>query len=94
MIGVTAGAGRSFFLLVATFPPPATSVALGVTGGALAGSHILPQANLRSLRLLFVAILIMIAAENGMASGRPHVADRWPDLVRVCRQFCVWSHTT
>jgi uncharacterized protein len=64
MIGVTAGAGALVFLArgdVSTVV--AAPVALGVTAGALAGSRLLPQANVRALRLLFVAILVMIAVE-------------------------------
>ena len=64
MIGVTAGAGALVFLArgdVSTVV--AAPVALGVTGGSLAGSRILPRANVRTLRLLFVAILLMIALE-------------------------------
>jgi uncharacterized membrane protein YfcA len=64
MIGVTAGAGALVFLARGDVSTAvAAPVALGVTAGALAGSRILPQANLRALRLLFVVILIMIAAE-------------------------------
>jgi uncharacterized membrane protein YfcA len=66
MIGVTAGAGALVFLArgdVAT--SVAAPVALGVTVGALAGSRILPHANVAALRLLFVVILLLIAIEMG-----------------------------
>jgi uncharacterized membrane protein YfcA len=64
MIGVTAGAGALVFLARGNVSTAvAGPVALGVTAGALAGSRILPQADVRSLRLLFVAILLMIAVE-------------------------------
>ena len=66
MIGVTAGAGALVFLArgdVATVI--AAPVALGVTAGALAGSRILPYANVRWLRLGFVVILVFIALEMG-----------------------------
>ena len=66
MIGVTAGAGALVFLArgdVAT--SVAAPVALGVTIGALAGSKILPQANVRALRMSFVVILVLIAIEMG-----------------------------
>jgi uncharacterized protein len=66
MIGVTAGAGALVFLArgdVATVV--AGPVALGVTAGALAGSRLLPYANVRALRALFVAVLILIAVEMG-----------------------------
>jgi uncharacterized protein len=66
MIGVTAGAGALVFLArgdVAT--SIAGPVALGVTAGALAGSRVLPHANVRALRMVFVVILILIAIEMG-----------------------------
>jgi len=66
MIGVTAGAGALVFLArgdVATVI--AAPVALGVTGGALAGSRLLPHINVQALRIMFVAILLMIAVEMG-----------------------------
>jgi uncharacterized protein len=66
MIGVTAGAGALVFLArgdVAT--SIAAPVALGVTAGALAGSKLLPHANVQALRLGFVVIMIMIAIEMG-----------------------------
>ncbi len=66
MIGVTAGAGALVFLArgdVATVV--AAPVALGVAAGALAGSRLLPHANVRWLRATFVVILLLIAAEMG-----------------------------
>ncbi len=66
MIGVTAGAGALVFLArgdVAT--SIAAPVALGVTIGALAGSKLLPHANVRALRMTFVVILVLIALEMG-----------------------------
>ncbi len=66
MIGVTAGAGALVFLArgdVATVI--AAPVALGVTAGALTGSRILPYANVQALRMMFVAILVLIAVEMG-----------------------------
>ena len=64
MIGVTAGASALVFLARGDVSTAvAAPVALGVTAGALAGSRLLPRANVRALRLLFVAILLMIAAE-------------------------------
>jgi uncharacterized protein len=66
MIGVTAGAGALVFLARGDVSTAVTTpVALGVTAGALAGSRILPHANVHVLRLLFVGILVMIAAEMG-----------------------------
>ncbi len=66
MIGVTAGAGALVFLArgdVAT--TIAAPVAVGVTLGALAGSRILPRLKVESLRIGFVVILLLIAAEMG-----------------------------
>jgi uncharacterized membrane protein YfcA len=66
MIGVTAGAGALVFLSrgdVAT--SIAAPVALGVTVGALAGSKLLPHANVKALRMVFVVILVLIAIEMG-----------------------------
>ncbi|HJU09491.1 MAG TPA: sulfite exporter TauE/SafE family protein [Candidatus Binataceae bacterium] len=66
MIGVTAGAGALVFLARGDVSTAvAAPVALGVTAGALVGSRILPQANVRALRLLFVVILLFIAVEMG-----------------------------
>ena len=66
MIGVTAGAGALVFLArgdVAT--TIAAPVAIGVTAGALAGSRVLPHLKVESLRIVFVIILVLIAAEMG-----------------------------
>lgn len=71
MIGVTAGAGALVFLSrgdVAT--SVAAPVALGVTLGALAGSKLLPHANIRALRMTFVVILVLIALEMGWRAMR------------------------
>jgi uncharacterized membrane protein YfcA len=71
MIGVTAGAGALVFLArgdVAT--SVAAPVALGVTVGALAGSKILPHANIKALRMSFVVILVLIAIEMGWRAVR------------------------
>jgi uncharacterized membrane protein YfcA len=66
MIGVTAGAGALVFLARGAIPTAVVApVALGVTFGALVGSRVLPHANTRVLRLLFVTILILIAIEMG-----------------------------
>lgn len=66
MIGVTAGAGALVFLARGNVSTSVTApVALGVTAGALLGSRILPHANVRILRLVFVAILVLIAIEMG-----------------------------
>ncbi len=66
MIGVTAGAGALVFLARGDVPTSiAAPVALGVTVGALAGSKILPHANVNVLRIVFVVILVLIAVEMG-----------------------------
>ncbi len=66
MIGVTAGAGAMVFLARGDISPMiAAPVALGVTGGAIAGSKLLPYANVRWLRAGFVVILTLIAVEMG-----------------------------
>jgi uncharacterized membrane protein YfcA len=66
MIGVTAGAGALVFLSRGDISTVvAAPVALGVTAGALAGSRLLPHANVRALRIVFVVILLLIAIEMG-----------------------------
>ena len=66
MIGVTAGAGALVFLARGNVSTAiAAPVALGVTAGALLGSRVLPYANVRILRLVFVVILVLIAIEMG-----------------------------
>jgi len=66
MIGVTAGAGALVFLARGNVSTSiAAPVALGVTAGALLGSRLLPHANVRALRLVFVVILMLIAIEMG-----------------------------
>ena len=66
MIGVTAGAGALVFLARGNVSTSvAAPVALGVTAGALLGSRVLPYANVRILRLVFVVILVLIAIEMG-----------------------------
>ncbi len=71
MIGVTAGAGALVFLSRGDVPTSiAAPVALGVTIGALAGSKLLPHANIRVLRMSFVVILVLIALEMGWRALR------------------------
>ena len=66
MIGVTAGAGAMVFLARGDILPTiAAPVSLGVAAGAIAGSKLLPYANVRWLRAGFVVILVFIAAEMG-----------------------------
>jgi uncharacterized membrane protein YfcA len=64
MIGVTAGAGALVFLSrgeVSTII--AAPVALGITSGAIVGSRVLAVANVRTLRIVFVFIVLFIAAQ-------------------------------
>ena len=71
MIGVTAGAGALVFLARGNVSTSvAAPVALGVTAGALLGSRVLPYANVRILRLVFVVILVLIAIEMGWRAIR------------------------
>jgi len=66
MIGVTAGAGALVFLARGDVSTTlAAPVALGVTAGALTGSRVLPRLKVSALRIVFVVILILIAAEMG-----------------------------
>jgi len=66
MIGVTAGAGALVFLARGDVSTAlAAPVALGVTAGALTGSRVLPRLEVSALRIVFVVILILIAAEMG-----------------------------
>jgi hypothetical protein len=66
MIGVTAGAGALVFLARGDVSTTiAAPVALGVTAGALAGSRILPSANVAWLRMVFIILLLLIALQMG-----------------------------
>ena len=66
MIGVTAGAGALVFLAHGSVSTSiAAPVALGVTGGALVGSRLLPHIDSEKLRAVFTVILLLIAAEMG-----------------------------
>jgi len=66
MIGVTAGAGALVFLSRGDVSVViASPVALGVTAGALVGSRVLMHANVQALRLVFLALLLLIAIEMG-----------------------------
>jgi uncharacterized membrane protein YfcA len=66
MIGVTAGAGALVFLARGdVVPMVAAPVALGVTGGAIIGSKLLPKADVRWLRAGFAVVLVLIAVEMG-----------------------------
>jgi len=73
MIGVTAGAGALVYLARGDVSPVlAGPVALGVAGGALAGSKMLVRANVRLLRPAFVVLLLFVAVEmawRGLRGG-------------------------
>jgi uncharacterized protein len=64
MIGVTAAAGAGV-LLAAGYVNPliAAPVALGTAGGAYLGSHVLPGLRNRTVRLLFVPVVVALAIE-------------------------------
>ena len=64
MIGVTAAAGAGVHFARGNVDPTlAAPVALGVLLGAWAGSRLLPRLRGRALRLVFVPILLYMAAE-------------------------------
>ena len=49
--------------------PLCAPVALGVTAGALTGSRVLPRLEVSALRIVFVVILILIAAGCGLVAS-------------------------
>ncbi len=64
MIGVTAAASAGVYFARGDIDPiVAAPVALGVVTGAIAGSRILPHADSRLLRALFLAILLAVAVQ-------------------------------
>jgi uncharacterized protein len=64
MIGVTAAASAGVYLGRGDVNPLLVApVAIGVLGGALLGSRILPNLTNRAVRKLFVPILLLIAAQ-------------------------------
>jgi uncharacterized membrane protein YfcA len=66
MIGVTAGAGALVYLARGNVPTTlAAPVALGVAGGALAGSRVLVRVRVGILRSAFTILLLFVAAEMG-----------------------------
>ncbi len=73
MIGVTAAASAGVYLARGYLDPGlAFPVVLGVLPGALLGARLMPRIHGRSLRLLFDAVVVVLAAEmlyNG-ATGR------------------------
>lgn len=64
MIGVTAAASAGVYLLRGDVDPfIAAPVAAGVLIGATAGSRLLPRLQSRSIRVIFVVVLVFLAAE-------------------------------
>ncbi len=69
MIGVTAAASAGIYLSRGYIEPGlAMPVMLGVLGGSLVGARRLPGAPVRSLRLVFAAVIFLLAVEM-IASG-------------------------
>jgi uncharacterized membrane protein YfcA len=65
MIGVTAAASVGIYLSRGLVDARlAAPVTLGVLGGALVGARLLPRLTNRQVRLLFIPILLVIAAET------------------------------
>jgi uncharacterized protein len=63
MIGVTAAASAGVYFSRGQIDPfIASPVAVGVLAGAFAGSHTLGRIDSRNIRMLFVVVLILIAA--------------------------------
>jgi uncharacterized membrane protein YfcA len=64
MIGVTAAASAGVYFSRGQIDPfIAAPVAIGVLAGALAGSHTLGRIGSRSMRMTFVVVLVLIAAQ-------------------------------
>jgi len=64
MIGVTAAASAGVYFSRGQIDPfIAAPVAVGVLAGAFLGSHTLGRIGSRSVRLLFVVVLVIIAAQ-------------------------------
>ena len=64
MIGVTAAASAGIYFSRGDVPPlVAAPVALGVLGGAIIGAHLLTHLSNRTLRLIFIPIMAIIALE-------------------------------
>jgi len=73
MIGVTAAASAGVYLHRGYIDPTiAFPVMLGVLGGALAGARILSRANVKWLRTLFTAVVVVMAVQmlyKGITGG-------------------------
>lgn len=64
MIGVTAAASAGIYFSRGDIPPLiAAPVALGVLAGAFAGSHLLTRLSNKTLRLIFLPIMAVIAVQ-------------------------------
>jgi hypothetical protein len=64
MIGVTASAGGLIYLLRGGIDPyVAAPLAVGVFGGASLASRMADRVDLRLLRMLFVAVLVVTASQ-------------------------------
>jgi uncharacterized protein len=64
MIGVTAAASAGVYFARGDIDPIiAAAVAIGVTIGAAAGSRVLTRTDHRVIRIVFVAVLVIVAAE-------------------------------
>ncbi len=64
MIGVTAAASAGVYLARGyVVPTIAAPVVLGILPGALVGSRLLPRVRSRSLRVVFAAVVALVAAQ-------------------------------
>jgi uncharacterized protein len=73
MIGVTAAASAgAYFMRGAIVPEIAGPVALGSVVGALLGARLLVFISPRKLRLVFVAVLLVLAIQMGLAAAGIH----------------------
>jgi uncharacterized membrane protein YfcA len=67
MIGVTAAASAGIYFLRGDIPPLiAAPVALGVLAGAFIGSRLLTRLSNKTLRLIFLPVLAVIAIQMVM----------------------------
>jgi uncharacterized membrane protein YfcA len=67
MIGVTAAASAGIYFSRGDIPPLiAAPVALGVLSGAFIGSRLLTQLSNKTLRLIFLPVLVVIAIQMVM----------------------------
>jgi uncharacterized membrane protein YfcA len=64
MIGVTAAASAGIYFARGDIPPlVAAPVALGILAGAFVGAHLLAHLSNRTLRLIFLPVLVVIATQ-------------------------------